>query len=449
MTIIDKIKQSIEGATGMPFLYHAAGEINELLARCKSLPVAYSFLIDSGTIDDVNGRYHERVTLAVMFCDKTEFDFNALENEEIIDRMKEKAYKWMSSLRMSNTLHVVSVNNTQRLYDNTTDILTGFAVNITIEDVAGVGECELPQVVIDVDKNGSYDVVGVDKVRVNIPNTLTSLVATENGKEYLPSDYGVYGFSSVKTDVKKIAPTSISFGGYTKKNPFVFYADNPDYLYIDLNKHLKLNLIDWSNVTSLQTFLYNFYFSILPSLPKRTDVVLDLRFVDANKLIDIGRTFYNFTNYYQESSQYNPVNVYIDIRGWDLSSIKTIAAARYFIYTNFNRAGDREVNMLGTKVSNTFSFDGYVITSVSNLVGDVTLDDVINNDLKVMEGLSVGSKLNDYQLKLTRKSLRAVINGLADITGQTAQILTLGSVNIAKLTEEDIAVATAKNWTIV
>lgn len=171
MTIIEKIKQSVEGATGMPFLYHAAGELNELLARCKELPVAYSFLIDSGTIDDVNGRYHERVTLAVMFCDKTDFDFNAMENEQIIDRMKVKAYKWLQSLRMSNALHVVSVNNTQRLYDNTTDILTGFAVNITIEDVAGVGECELPEVIIDVDKNGSYDVVGVDKVRVNVvPN---------------------------------------------------------------------------------------------------------------------------------------------------------------------------------------------------------------------------------------------------------------------------------------
>lgn len=171
MTIIEKIKQSVEGATGMPFLYHAAGELNELLARCKELPVAYSFLIDSGTIDDVNGRYHERVTLAVMFCDKTEFDFNAMENEQIIDRMKVKAYKWLQSLRMSNALHVVSVNNTQRLYDNTTDILTGFAVNITIEDVAGVGECELPEVIIDVDKNGIYDVVGVDKVRVNVvPN---------------------------------------------------------------------------------------------------------------------------------------------------------------------------------------------------------------------------------------------------------------------------------------
>lgn len=146
MTIIEKIKQSVESATGMTFLYHAAGELNELLSRCRELPVAYSFLIDSGTIDDVNGRYHERVTIAVMFCDKTEFDFNAIENERIIDRMKIKAYKWLTALRSSTDLQIVSINNTQRLYDNTTEILTGYAVNITLEDVRGYGLCDFDDI---------------------------------------------------------------------------------------------------------------------------------------------------------------------------------------------------------------------------------------------------------------------------------------------------------------
>ncbi len=142
MTIIEKIKSSVEAATGLPFLYHAAGEINELIARAGKLPVAFAFLLDNGTIEDVNGMYHERVTFAVMFADKTEFDFNALENEQIIDRMKIKAYRWLQSLRTSNELNVITINSTQRLYDATTDILTGYAVNITIEEVSGVGACD-------------------------------------------------------------------------------------------------------------------------------------------------------------------------------------------------------------------------------------------------------------------------------------------------------------------
>lgn len=141
MTIIEKIKQSIESATNLPFLYHAAGELNELLARANSLPVAYSFLLDSGTIQDTNGQFHEQISLAVMFCDKTEFDFNAIENEQIIDAMKVKAYQWLYQLRLNDDLEIVSINNTQRLYDTTTEILTGYAVNITLKEVQGYGVC--------------------------------------------------------------------------------------------------------------------------------------------------------------------------------------------------------------------------------------------------------------------------------------------------------------------
>jgi len=37
---------------------------------------------------------------------------------------------------------------------------------------------------------------------------------------------------------------------------------------------------------------------------------------------------------------------------------------------------------------------------------------------------------------------------LKNLTGSSAKALTLGSDNLAKITTTDIAVATAKNWTI-
>lgn len=141
MTIIDKIKKSVEDATSLNFLYHAQGEINEMISRAESLPCAFAFLLDSGTVEDTNGMFHERVTFAVIFADKTQFDFNALENEEIIDRMKVRAFRWLQSLRLSDDLQLVSINNTQRLYDTTTDILTGYAVNVTLQELKGYGVC--------------------------------------------------------------------------------------------------------------------------------------------------------------------------------------------------------------------------------------------------------------------------------------------------------------------
>ncbi len=60
-------------------------------------------------------------------------------------------------------------------------------------------------------------------------------------------------------------------------------------------------------------------------------------------------------------------------------------------------------------------------------------------------GLSLASNT-----KLTHDSLMNVINNLYDIAsiGVQPQKLTLGSTNLAKLTEEEIAIATNKGWTV-
>ena len=52
--------------------------------------------------------------------------------------------------------------------------------------------------------------------------------------------------------------------------------------------------------------------------------------------------------------------------------------------------------------------------------------------------------------KLTHDSLMNVINGLYDIKskGCNPQSLVLGSTNLAKLTAEEIAIATNKGWNV-
>lgn len=57
--------------------------------------------------------------------------------------------------------------------------------------------------------------------------------------------------------------------------------------------------------------------------------------------------------------------------------------------------------------------------------------------------LSVNSSEN-----LTVDSIIAMFNSLKDLTGETAKTLTLGSVNLAKLTDEQKTIATNKNWTL-
>lgn len=52
------------------------------------------------------------------------------------------------------------------------------------------------------------------------------------------------------------------------------------------------------------------------------------------------------------------------------------------------------------------------------------------------------------QAALTNEGIQAVIDGLADLTGQTAQTLSLNNSVGKKLTDEQKATITAKNWTL-
>ena len=56
--------------------------------------------------------------------------------------------------------------------------------------------------------------------------------------------------------------------------------------------------------------------------------------------------------------------------------------------------------------------------------------------------------LSVSQSPLDKASLLAVINGIADLTGNTQQTLELGATNKAKLTAYEITIATNKNWKI-
>lgn len=89
------------------------------------------------------------------------------------------------------------------------------------------------------------------------------------------------------------------------------------------------------------------------------------------------------------------------------------------------------------------------LTSASSsyyfLQGCTALEDVVLGD-----GWSVSVRL-DVSDKLTHDSLLATINNLADLNsiGKDTQTLTIGAANKAKLTAEEIKIATDKGWSIV
>ena len=141
-SIIQKIKQSVERATGLPFYYDTPQTLNVRLDRAE-FPCAMLHIITSGAVQDTNGILRERLNLEVLFTTTSSLDFDGtdVENNEM-DIMKMHAFKWLLSLFRSNTLRLVTLNGTNRYYATDDAIYSAYGVNVTLEEIQGVTACD-------------------------------------------------------------------------------------------------------------------------------------------------------------------------------------------------------------------------------------------------------------------------------------------------------------------
>lgn len=102
--------------------------------------------------------------------------------------------------------------------------------------------------------------------------------------------------------------------------------------------------------------------------------------------------------------------------------------------------------------------DASKVINISNVLANCTSLTDFGGFLNLGEAYATGKSANWYEYtldlstctNLTHDSLMNVINNLYDIKtkGCKAQSLKLGSTNLAKLTDEEIAIATNKGWTV-
>ena len=93
------------------------------------------------------------------------------------------------------------------------------------------------------------------------------------------------------------------------------------------------------------------------------------------------------------------------------------------------------------------SYMFYRCSSLTSIIGTHTLEEVQAGTIKALRGLKVGISFSDSP-NLERASILALFYGLADLTGKTAQTVTLHATAKARLTAEDIKIATDKNWNV-
>ena len=132
---------------------------------------------------------------------------------------------------------------------------------------------------------------------------------------------------------------------------------------------------------------------------------------------------------------------------WNLHDVANIVAMFY------------QCNKLKSLDTTTWDFSNVVkcdfsflkgCTSLETLIGNHTLEEAENNTIKCFNGMSISLDLLGLN-KLERASLRAVINGLADVNDQPEEsrpTLTLGTTLLTKLTDGDKGIATEKGWNL-
>ena len=126
----------------------------------------------------------------------------------------------------------------------------------------------------------------------------------------------------------------------------------------------------------------------------------------------------------------------LDVSSWNVSNVTTM---RYIfrLCTSLENLDISGWNLSSiTNISNAFDFCRKLLT----LIGNKTLADV-ENGLKTMIGLKISIKTDSSPLRFS--SIFALANGIADLTGATAQTLTISKNSYNYMYNDDDTVPTA------
>lgn len=143
MSIIDKIKNTITAATGLPFYYDTPQTLN-LRLDTATYPCAMLHILQSGAVTDTNGVLRERLTIEMLFATTSHLDFDGTDVEaNEIDGLKKHAFRWLLKLFRSHELRLISINGTNRYYATDDAIYSAFGVNVTLEEAQGYSKCDI------------------------------------------------------------------------------------------------------------------------------------------------------------------------------------------------------------------------------------------------------------------------------------------------------------------
>lgn len=207
--------------------------------------------------------------------------------------------------------------------------------------------------------------------------------------------------------------------------------ENFTYLYYTENGEIKSILFNDGNVDSPN--VPNYTISGKPVSYKCSQDTLKVVFkdFDTSAVTDMSYMFYG-----------------CNLTKLDLSSFNTSAVTDMsFMFYNCNRLTTLDLSNFNTSAVTNMSRMFLYCSNLTTIIGTHTLEEVQAGTIKALKGTKESLDLS-YSPLLERASILALFYGLADLTGKTQQTVTLHGTAKARLTAEDIKIATDKNWNV-
>ena len=133
----------------------------------------------------------------------------------------------------------------------------------------------------------------------------------------------------------------------------------------------------------------------------------------------------------------------LDLSSFDTSAVTSMGG----MFDNCDRLTTLDLSSFDTSAVTNMGFMFYNCNNLTTIIGNHTLEEVQDGTIKALKGTKVSLNLS-YSPLLECASILALFYGLADLTGNTKQTISLHATAKARLTAEDIKIATDKNWDV-
>ena len=350
--------------------------------------------------------------------------------------------------------------------------------DVTDKATAKIG-VPMPTGTLDITSNGNYNVKDKEFANVNVPEKqLGTKTITTNGT-YKATDDNLDGYSEVNVetsgvDINEYFTSALyrnvgtSLQSTIKKIPSnldISKITNMSNFFRGCYNLTEIPLLDTSNVTAMDsTFDYCTSLITIPLLDTSNVTAMgnmfgnciSLKYVpklNTSKTVNMYSMFENCENL-QEIPLLDTSNVW-NMQSFasgckSLTSFPQIDTSKVTGMNNMLRICDKLVTVpqLNAQLVTSVSYILYLTPNLQDFGGLLNLGQAYST--------SQSANYSSYNLilsvcpKLTHESLMNVINGLYDIKtkGCNPQGLALGATNLAKLTSEEIAIATEKGWNV-